>query len=310
MLEGLLPNDAAHVMRLRCSEATARRVADIIVETFDPAETAAAAFEIEEGSSKTWSSGEWSVEVFFGRQPDEAQIRSLVGMVTDADTAAALEFSSVSPRDWIAASLEGLDAVREGRFVLHGAHARQKVQPGDFGIEIEAALAFGTGHHGTTRGCLVALNAVGRRRRPHRILDVGTGTGVLAIAAAKRFRRAVAAGDIDAIAVATARENARRNGVAGLVRPVHAVGLGHPDLRRRGPYDLILCNILARPLRALAPHIWRVVAPGGDIILSGLLAGDVPGVVSAYRTQGLVLTQRTNIEGWATLQMRRPVSSS
>jgi ribosomal protein L11 methyltransferase len=215
-------------------------------------------------------------------------------------------FSQVTESDWVAASLAGLDAVREGRFVIHGAHGRGRVKPGDIGIEIEAALAFGTGHHGTTRGCLTMLNDVGRRRRPRHILDVGTGTGVLAIAAARRFKRQVAAGDIDMVAVATARDNAIRNRAGLFVRPVRAVGTAHPSLRAGAPFDLVFANILARPLRGLAPSLRRVMAPGGEIILSGLLGGDVPGVISAYRAQGLVLIRRRDIEGWATLLMRNP----
>ncbi len=309
MLEGLPPNGAAHVMRLRCDEAVARRVADIIVETFDPAETAAAAFE-ETAHAATWSGGPWIVELFFGRAPDENAVRSLVALVSDEATAASAIFADVPKRDWVAASLEGLEAVREGRFVIHGSHGRRRVTPGDIGIEIEAALAFGTGHHGTTRGCLAALNAVAKRRRPVRILDIGTGTGVLAIAAARRFRRAVAAGDIDAIAVEAATGNVKQNRAHPYVRPVWARGLGHPALRRKGPYDLIFANILARPLRGLAPSIRKAVVPGGEIILSGLLGGDVPGVISAYRTQGLVLVRRRDIEGWATLLFRRPFNSA
>ena len=310
MLEGLPPNGAAHVMRLDCDEATARRVVDIVVESFDPAETAAAAFEVP-GAAPAWSgtpnSGvNWTLEIFFGRPPDENNVRALLALATDEATAARASFADVPKQDWVAASLEGLEAVREGRFVIHGAHGRGAVRPGDIGIEIEAALAFGTGHHGTTRGCLAAINAVAKRRRPARILDVGTGTGVLAIAAARRFRRRVVAGDIDATAVAAAAENAGKNGARGFVRPVRAVGLGHPALRAGGPYDLVFANILARPLRALAPSIRAHVAPGGKVILSGLLAPDVPGVVSAYCGQGLVLVRRSFIEGWATLLFRRP----
>ena len=309
MLEGLPPNGAAHVMRLRCDEATARRVADIVVETYDPAETAAAAFE-EAVDTRSWVSGPWIVEVYFGNAPDEALVRALVATASDGALAATASFGSVDKRDWVAASLEGLEAVREGRFVVHGSHGRARVGIGDIGIEIEAALAFGTGHHGSTRGCLAMLNAVAKRRRPRKILDVGTGTGVLAIAAARRFQRAVTAGDIDAVAVVAARDNAMRNRAGRYLSPVRAIGVAHPVLRAGAPYDLVFGNILARPLRAMAPAVTRLMASGGEIILSGLLAGDVPGVVSAYRAQGLHLVARRMIDGWATLLLARPFSSS
>ena len=303
MLEGLPPNGAAYVMRLRCDEHTARRVADLIVETFEPADAAAAAFE-EQFNTQAWTSGAWIVEVYFGLPPDEDNLRDLVTVAAGADLAAEIAFSRVQQRDWVASSLEGLEAVREGRFVVHGGHGRGSVTPGDIGIEIEAALAFGTGHHGSTRGCLAMINAVAKRRRPHAILDVGTGSGVLAIAAARRFHRRVAAGDIDAVAVVAARGNVRRNQAGAYVRPVLAKGVGHPDLRGGGPYDLIIGNILARPLRSLAPKLKPLLLPGGELILSGLLASDVPAVLSAYRAQGLYLVKRRLIEGWATLLLR------
>ena len=302
MLEGLPPNNAAFLMRLTCPDAsTAQSVADIIVETFDPAETAASAFEEE--SDRPEIEWPWIVEVYFGTAPDEPQIRDLIALATGPDLAAAAEFGRVEKADWVAASLAGLVPVRAGRFLVHGEHDRAVVGVNDRAIEIEAALAFGTGHHGTTRGCLTFIDAIAKRRRPERILDVGTGTGVLAIAAAKAFHRRIKAGDIDAVAVETAKANAKYNGVGPLVHVVQARGVDHPALR--GRYDLITANILAAPLRKLAPALAKALLPGGDIILSGLLGRDVAGVLSAYRTQHLRLLARLDIDGWATLLMRR-----
>ena len=158
MLEGLPPNRAAHVMRLACEEGTARRIAAIIVETFDPATTAAAAFEEAPDTSGS-NNGPWIVEAYFGDPPDEANVRALVGIVAGAAAARAASFDRVDERDWVGASLEGLTPVRAGRFLIHGAHGRDAVKANDIAIEIEAALAFGTGHHGSTRGCLHMLDS-------------------------------------------------------------------------------------------------------------------------------------------------------
>jgi ribosomal protein L11 methyltransferase len=304
MLEGLPPNGAAYVMRLEADEPTARAVADLIVETFDPTETAAAAFE-KTPSTDTWKSDVWVAEVFFGPEPDEDVIRDLVAAVAGAETAAALRFGRVDEKDWIAASLEGLAPVRAGRFLVHGSHDRHTPRPNDIGLEIEAALAFGTGHHGTTLGCLKALDAISKRRRPTRILDIGAGTGVLAIAAARLWRMPVAAGDIDPVSTEAAAANARLNRATPWLRPVTARGTMHPDLRAGAPYDLIFANILARPLRLLAPEIAAVAAEDAELVLSGLLARDVAGVLSAYAAQDFRLVSRGDIEGWATLVLRR-----
>ena len=188
--------------------------------------------------------------------------------------------------------------------MVHGAHDRAALLENDVGIEIEAALAFGTGHHGTTRGCLAALDAILKRHRPRRVLDVGTGTGVLAIAAAKALRRRVVAGDIDAIAIEVARHNAGANGVAHLLRLYCAPGLRHPLIGSGRRFDLILANILARPLARLAPALASALATGGRLVLSGLLERDVAGVLSAFRLQGLYLERRSLIEAWATLILR------
>ncbi len=296
MLEGLPPNGASHVLRLSCDERRARAIADIIVETFDPTETAAAAFEVDDGPV-------WSLEVFFATEPDAAQIRALIEAACDAQTAASAQFAEIAKEDWVRKSLAGLEPVRAGRVLVHGSHDRDRLRPNDIGVEIEAALAFGTGHHGTTLGCLRALERIARRRRARRVLDVGTGTGVLAIAAAKLLHCKVASGDIDPVAVETARANAIANGAVARVRPVTATGLNHAALL--GRFDLIFANILAKPLRLLAPSIASAAAPGAELVLSGLLARDVPGVLSAYRAQGFSLASRGDIAGWATLVLRR-----
>jgi ribosomal protein L11 methyltransferase len=304
MLEGLPPNGAAHVMRLSCDEPTTRRIAAIIVETFDPATTAAAAFE-EAPDTGGWNKGPWIVEAYFGAPPDEANVRALVAAAAGDAAVRAATFGRVDERDWVAASLEGLKPVRAGRFIVHGAHGRDAVKANDIAIEIEAAFAFGTGHHGSTRGCLHMLDLVARKGRPRAILDLGTGSGVLAIAAAKLFKRRIHAGDIDPVCVTAADANAKRNRAGRFVRPVLAKGAAHPVLRAGAPYDLVLANILARPLRDLAPKITKLTSPSAEIILSGLIGRDVPGVVAAYRMQGTALARRIDIDGWATLLMRR-----
>jgi len=305
MLEGLPPNCAAHVMRLLCDEAAARGIAGIIVESFDPATTAAAAFE-EAPDTGSWNSkSPWIVEAYFGTPPDEAKVRALIAVVAGEAAAREAVFGRVDEQDWVANSLEGLKPVRAGRFLIHGAHERRAARPNDIAIEIEAALAFGTGHHGSTRGCLIMLELVARKRRPRAILDIGTGSGVLAIAAAKLFKREVHAGDIDPICVSTATANAKRNGTARYLRPVLTKGVAHPLLRQGAPYDLVLANILARPLRDLAPRMVRLTLTGADIILSGLIASDVAGTSAAYQRQGIALKRRIDIDGWASLLMRR-----
>ncbi|HLJ69978.1 MAG TPA: 50S ribosomal protein L11 methyltransferase [Roseiarcus sp.] len=302
MLEGLPPNNAAHRLRLVCDETRARAIVDLIVESFEPAEAAASAFESEAGAP---DKRDWIVEAYFGFEPDRDALRNLIAAAAGEEAAGRIEFSGMAEADWVANSLAGLAPVKAGRFLIHGGHDRARVRPNDIAIEIEAALAFGTGHHGTTRGCLLLFERVLRRRRPARILDIGCGTGVLAIAAAKALRRPAAAGDIDPVAVATAAANARLNGAGELVRPVVSRGAERRELRQGGPYDLIFANILARPLRRLAPSLAALTAPRGEAIVSGLLAADVAGVLSSWRAQGFRLVQRLDLEGWASLLLCR-----
>jgi ribosomal protein L11 methyltransferase len=296
MLEGLHPNRPTHVMRLHTDEHAARTITDLLGELFDPAETAIAAFEAEGG-------GGWLLEAYFSDPPDESEIRDLVRPLVGAQADEAV-FEAIEPKDWVRASLEGLKPVRAGRILVHGVHDEAAVRANDIAIRIEAALAFGTGHHGTTRGCLLALEAELKRRRPRRILDVGTGTGILAFAAAKALKSQVIAGDIDPVAIAVARDNARLNGVAPHLRFYVAPGVRHALAARPRGFDLIFANVLAKPLKALAPSLAGLLAPAGTLVLSGLLAGDVTGVLSAYAAQGLRLSSRLDLEGWATLILR------
>jgi ribosomal protein L11 methyltransferase len=303
MLEGLPPNNAAHRLRLVVDEKRARCVADLIVESFEPTEVASTAFETEE----PWPGGgkAWLVEAYFGFAPDEAALRDLVAAAAGPEAAEAVAFGLVEKRDWVASALAGLTPVRAGRFLVHGAHDRARLGAHDVGVEIEAGLAFGTGHHGTTRGCLLHLDGVLKRRRPRRVLDVGCGAGVLAIAAAKVLRRRVWLGDIDPIAVDVANANARLNGVAAHCKAIVSRGVENVRLREGAPYDLVFANILAKPLRLLAPSLAAATAPDGEAIVSGLLLADAPGVLTAWRAQGFHLAERIDLEGWASLRLRR-----
>jgi ribosomal protein L11 methyltransferase len=207
--------------------------------------------------------------------------------------------------DWVALSLEGLKPVRAGRFFVHGAHDRQKRRSGDLAIEIEAGLAFGTGHHGTTAGCLEMLETVARRERPRNALDLGTGSAVLAIALAKFSHVPVLATDIDPVATRVAADNARLNGVSSLVETVTAPGFHHPVFGSRGPFDLIVANILAKPLMRLAPQMVQHLTPGGSVVLSGILERQRNAVLAAYAGQKFRHVRTLAREGWVTLHLKR-----
>ena len=279
------------------NEQTAKRVVDLLTESFFEGQAAIAAFE--------GPGGRWGITVHFAEAPDQVSIRDLVGIAAGDEVAQDIAFDTVEAKDWVKATLEQLVPVRAGHFIVHGAHDRSKVPPNKIGIEIEAALAFGTGHHGTTRGCLLLLDEVLKAYRPRRVLDVGTGTGVLAIAAAKALRIGVLASDIDPLAARVAAANARLNGSGDLVESICATGFAAPEFARRGPFDLVLANILANPLRQMATPMARHLAPSALVILSGLLPPQAQGVISAYRARGLVLQRQIQIEGWSSLLLRK-----
>jgi len=279
------------------SEATARRVVDLLTESFFEGQAAIAAFE--------GPGGRWGITVHFAEAPDQTSIRELIGIAAGDEVAHAIVFDTVEAKDWVTATLQELVPVRAGRFTVHGRHDRAKVAPNQLGIEIEAALAFGTGHHGTTRGCLLLLDDALKAYRPRRVLDLGTGTGVLAIAAAKALRIRLLASDIDPLSVRVARDNARLNGVGNRVQTIRATGFSAPQFSAGGPFDLVLANILANPLRQMATPLARHLAPSALVILSGLLPPQAQGVIAAYRARGLVLERHILIEGWSSLLMRR-----
>ena len=238
------------------------------------------------------------VEALYTDMPDGDLLTKLAGR--------AVHVALLPDIDWIKLSQEGLPPVRAGRFFVYGAHDAGVVPHGVIPIRIEAGLAFGTGHHETTALCLRVLSDLSKKRRFANVLDLGCGTGLLAIGAAKLWRRPVLASDIDVVAVEVTRENACANGEAPLIRALTADGLTHPVLAKQAPYDLIIANILASPLTKLAPEIARALAPGGIAVLSGLLQWQENLVASFYRPHGLILrgTRRDGV--WSALTLERP----
>jgi ribosomal protein L11 methyltransferase len=241
---------------------------------------------------------EATVEALYAAVPDGALLSRLAGR--------EVHVALLPDTDWIKLSQEGLPPVRAGRFFVYGAHDAGEVPRGVIPIRIEAGLAFGTGHHETTSLCLSALSDLAKRRRFANVLDLGCGTGVLAIAAAKLWKRRVIASDIDPVAIEVTGANARANGEANLVHAVVADGLTNPALAARAPYDLLLANILAEPLTRLAPDIAHSLARGGIAILSGLLRWQENLVLSFYRSQGLTLLQTRRDGPWSALVLERP----
>jgi ribosomal protein L11 methyltransferase len=318
-----LPSVDTTIATLTADEQSARRVADCFAEAFFAEEVALSLVDAGQG--------QWRVMFYFRSNVHADAVRALAISAGGATAGKALRFGRVAAKDWVAESLRGLKPIGAGRFVVHGAHDRGCALPNRIGIEIEAAQAFGTGHHGSTRGCLLALDAICKslvarhpevrakraskdggsaRRAEHlrvtgapRILDLGTGSGVLAIAAAKSLRRRVLASDIDAQAVRIARDNARLNRSAPLVRVFRANGLAAADIRAGAPFDLIFANILLAPLQKLGAPLTRIVAPRGRVILSGLL--NAQGSAARVFYPHFTLERRIEVDGWTTLVLKR-----
>lgn len=255
-----------------------------------------ASFEQADGTS-------WKVTGYAETAPDEAAIEAGAGRATvEAGIAPAhVHIALMPPTDWVAEVEKSLKPIHVGPYYVYGSHITGPPPPGAVPLKIDAGLAFGTGSHETTSGCLLALEALYPETGPVNPLDVGTGSGILAIALAKRYGGAVLGSDIDPIAVRVAAENADINGVAGLVRFLDCPGLDAPEIAGGAPYDLIIANIVANPLIALAPDIAGALAPGGKVILSGLLSEQVDDVSAAYRTEGLVVQDTVPLNNWRTL---------
>jgi ribosomal protein L11 methyltransferase len=285
------------VARLQTDEQSASKIVAMFAECFADAHRAI--------SSVDSGKGYWTIAIHFPASVERKAVRALTEAAAGPAAAKALRFERLAAKDWVRDSLVGLRPVRAGRFIVHGAHDRARVAVNRIGIEIEASLAFGTGHHGTTRGCLLALDRLCKPLRTHRklrILDLGTGSGVLAIAAARALRQRVLATDIDAEAVRIARANARLN-VGTLVEVVRADAVVGQRVRARAPFDVVFANILLGPLQRFAAPLTKLTAPGARIVLSGLLSSQANAALSAYR--GLALERRIGLDGWTTLVLAR-----
>ncbi len=287
-----------HLASRPLAQPQAERLCDLLEAAFAPEAAATGTVEADEARNL------WIAEAWYTDEPDMKALETLLAKAGFAPS--DITVAPLADIDWVRRSLQGLAPVSAGRFFVHGAHDRHRRPAGHIAIEIDAGTAFGTGHHGSTLGCLEALDRLLRRQRPRRILDVGCGSGVLAIAAARALRAPVIASDIDPEAVRVTADNARRNGVAPLVRTLAATGLAAPLIRRHAPYDLIFANILARPLVALAPAIAAATARHGHVILAGLTREQERQVLAAYRARALVPVIRIRQDHWSTLVLHRP----
>ncbi|MCJ8324558.1 MAG: 50S ribosomal protein L11 methyltransferase [Rhizobiales bacterium] len=258
-----------------------------------------------EAMSITWfethdESQEWDLRAYYEFEPKIDELNNLFV----AQSLAPLNINIISLDkniNWVAESLTALAPIQAGRFFLHGKHDAKNCPISAIGLEIDANLAFGTGHHGTTKGCLIALDKILSVGAFHHAIDLGTGTGLLAIAAAKILKNQVIATDIDPVATHITRENASINNVSNLIKTITAKGFNHAELHKNAPYDLIIANILAKPLTTMAVDIRQHISMDGTLILSGLLGTQANWVSSYFKAQGFVEVDRNIIDQWATL---------
>ncbi|MCK3776278.1 50S ribosomal protein L11 methyltransferase [Ensifer sesbaniae] len=281
------------------TEKQAEAVLDRMSEVFGEEDYAIGTTEVDEKRDV------WEASIYMMAVDEESVNERLTEALSEDFAHLPVEREVLPDIDWIAKSLEGLAPVRAGRFVVHGSHDRDKVKTGEIAIEIDAGQAFGTGHHGTTAGCLEVLASVARTRTVRNVLDLGTGSGVLAIAAWKLMHVPVLATDIDPIATRVAAENARVNGVVNGMTFATAPGFHSTAFSANGPFDLIIANILARPLMKMAPQLVANLAPGGSVILSGILAEQRWKVLAHYNGQHLRHVRTIWRNGWVTIHLEK-----
>jgi ribosomal protein L11 methyltransferase len=279
-----------------------------VVVPADAASAMAAAFEnfSDSVSLSDDGNGRWRVGGLSPRRPERAAVEVAVALAAAGagGSVPQLAIEPVAPQDWVAESRRRMPAFRAGRYYVRGSHVAAPPRDGRIDIRVDAGIAFGSGHHESTLGCLKALDGMAHRRF-RRPLDLGCGSGILAIAIAKTSAVPVLALDIDPSAVCVCRENARLNGVGPLVRAAAADGLNTPLVSAGGPFDLVVANILARPLRRLAGPLCRAVAPGGRVVLAGFIEASAGGVLAAYRAHGFGLVEWIALDGWRTLVLAR-----
>ncbi len=251
--------------------------------------------------------GGWYLEAISRAEPDRPAVHAGLARAAAGAGCAAPEaaIGLLAPVDWLAENRRGFPPIGAGRYFVHGSHFGGVAPSGHIAIRMDAGLAFGAGSHGSTRGCLLAIDRLAGRMAPARSLDLGCGSGILAIAMARTWGVAVLAADMDADAVAVARGNAACNGVDSLVRVVESEGFAAPEIGARAPFDMVCANILLGPLVALAPMLAHHLAPDGLAVLSGILAGQEGELLAAYRAEGLRPLERVVVEGWLTVVLGR-----
>ena len=285
-----------HQASIEADASQAERIVLALEAALDPAAVAVGLFDR--------GHGRFEIFAHYDAPPSRDALLRLISQSAGQGDLGVLRIETLPQADWVTLSQGKRGPVAAGRFLVHGSHDRGSLSPRLLTIEIDAGQAFGTAHHASTRGCLLALDDILKRRRPCVVVDIGTGTGVLAIAAAKVLRQSVIASDNDPLAVRIAAENARMNGVGSLVSAFKARGFDHPRLRRRKA-DLLLANLLECALYDLAPAIAKYVAPGGRAILSGLTETQARTIEARTRSLGFAMEKRFILDGWTTLVIVR-----